>query len=275
MTIDELVEQQGIDNIQKTTRITKENLKKIISKDFGNLNKAQVFGFLSILEREYGVIDNLRGLCEEYYADEEKIENATPQIQPNRTYSVNTRSNPLDSKLIWLIGGLSALFFIAFMAFDKGDKPDMQIPKMTADLNDTNRTIDLNGTQKKEANATDINATNSDVDKNTTDLNSTNVNLDKNVIVSTLQIVPTKKIWFGMVDLGSKAKKDLIVDKPFVIDTIKSMLIATSKATFSLQDQSGKTEYKDFKSHYFKVDKGVLSEITKEQFVTLGGPKKW
>lgn len=84
-----------------------------------------------------------------------------------------------------------------------------------------------------------------------------------------------KKLWFGMVDVTTQAKSDQIIDKPFDINLTKPMVIVTSKATFSLQNQNSKKDYMDYKKHYFKIENGILSEITRDQFVLLGGPKKW
>jgi len=141
--IDELLEQYDIDSIQKTTKVTKKNLKRILAKDFDKLNKAQAFGFLSILEREYGVIEDLRESCEEYFANIEENEKLASQIEPNRPIYMKLKKT-FDSQLILAAIGFLVLLFVAFMAFDPDSKDDIQIPKITVDLNDTNATLDTN-----------------------------------------------------------------------------------------------------------------------------------
>jgi len=267
--IDELLEKHDIDSIQKTTRITKENLQKIIARDFEHVNKVQALGFLSILEREYGPLEDLREDWEEYFHTIEEDEKIVLSIQPNNSSSTRTKINQEMNPQLVLAGiGLLVLVFVAFMAFDadKQEKQAPPIPKMSVDLNDTNETLDENHTQVSEANTTSLNA-----DQNATP----SLLVDQNISSSALQIVPGKKLWFGMVDVTTKDKSDQIIDKPFDINLTKPIAIVTSKATFSLKNKTSKKDYMDYKKHYFKVENGTLSEITKEQFVALGGPKKW
>lgn len=269
MNIDELLEKHDFNSIQKTTRITKENLQKLISKDFENLNKAQALGFLSILDREYGVVEDLREDWEEYFSNREENEKILLQTQPNSTYLTSmTKPKETNPQLVLAGIGLLVLIFVAFMAYD-GDTKEVVVPPVpkVVDLNDTNDILDENHTvqNNNEANVTNANSEN----------NTTMPQGELNVTSSALKIVPMKKLWFGMVDITTQAKSDQIIDKPFDINLTKPMVIVTSKATFSLQNQNSKKDYRDYKKHYFKIENGILSEITRNQFVLLGGPKKW
>ncbi|MDD5360209.1 MAG: hypothetical protein PHI79_04060 [Sulfurovaceae bacterium] len=259
MKIDELLEKHDIDSIQKTTRITKENLKKMISKDFENLNKVQAFGFLSILEREYGAVEDLREDWEEYFHTIEENEKLVLPVRQDNSFltgmKIDKETNP---KLVLAGIGLLILVFVAFMAYDSDTKEIKvpPVPKVVTDLTDTNEVIDENHTQVAET-------------------NTTSLQNEQNITSSTLQIIPVKKLWFGIVDIASQVKNDQIIDKPFDINLTKPIVIVTSKATFSLQNQNSKKDYRDYRKHYFKVENGTLSEITRDQFVLLGGPKTW
>jgi len=48
------LKQYGIDKVSAKTKIAKKNLVKLRDRDFEGFSKPQAFGFLSILQREYG-----------------------------------------------------------------------------------------------------------------------------------------------------------------------------------------------------------------------------
>lgn len=229
MKIDELLEQHGIETIQKTTRITKENLKKIIAKDFENLNKTQVFGFLSILEREYGTIEDLRESAQEYFADIQESENLTLSTKPDTSLLLSMKPRKaFDSQLIIVISGLFIIIFVAFMAFDTNSKENLQIPKMMVDLNDTNATLDTNSSN---VNSSDVNST----IKN--EINATSSNVEQNMTVTAKKLYP------------NKTKKDYGAGKAHSADDNKS--IAATKA---------KTDSNNHKNDYLKVEDGNKSQ---------------
>jgi len=238
--IDELLEQHDIDSIQKTTKITKENLKRILAKDFEKLNKAQVFGFLSILEREYGSIEDLREYAQEYFVDIEESERVALSIEQNRSFSISMKpKKAFDSQLIFAAIGFLVLLFVAFMAFDPDSKDDIQVPKITVDLNDTNATLDTNSS---DTNSSDINST----IKNKA--NATSSNVEQNMTVPAKKQSPNKTI------------EDQTIDKSSSIDDNKSKIITKSKSTSSLQNNKTKTNHNNHKRDYIKVEDGNKSK---------------
>ncbi|MBD3807800.1 MAG: hypothetical protein IE880_03685 [Epsilonproteobacteria bacterium] len=234
MKIDEFLEQYDIDSIQKSTKITKENLRKILAKDFANLNKAQVFGFLSILEREYGAIEDLMQSAQEYFADIEESEKLALSIEPNRSFSISMKpKKAFDSQLIFVVIGFLVLLFVAFMAFDSDSKDGMQVPKMTVDINDTNVTSDINSSDTNSTIKNEANTTSSNVKQNMT--------------------MPIEK------QSPNKTIEDQTIDNSYGSDDNKSKIITKKRSTSSLRNNKIKTNHNNHKRDYIKVEESNKS----------------
>ena len=54
----------GTEKIHEKTHISRDKLELILTKSYGEIRRVQFMGFLSILEREFGI--DLNGIREEY-----------------------------------------------------------------------------------------------------------------------------------------------------------------------------------------------------------------
>ncbi|MDD5405481.1 MAG: hypothetical protein PHE73_00910 [Sulfurovaceae bacterium] len=266
MLLSEILEENSVQSINNKTKISIDTLNKIIARDFSSFKKVQAFGFISILEREYGGrIDDLRRDCEDYFASHLKEE--VTFIAPN---VVKTTSKP--QWLLWLAGfGIFALAtYFLIQSSTSNDRPEYKEEINATKSAAVNQPIEANTTINANAAEKNITIPAAAIDSNRSLAKDNNASS-----VSQLKIVPKSKLWFGMMDIDTKELQNSIISDAFNIDMSKQWLIATSKASFSLQSSQGTKEYKDYHVHYFKADKNGFAEITKEEFVTLGGPKRW
>ncbi|WP_292660133.1 hypothetical protein [Nitratifractor sp.] len=68
MQLNEILEEHSLESISERTRIAPQNLEALIHGDWERLRKVQALGFLSILEREYGVdLSPKREECRAYF----------------------------------------------------------------------------------------------------------------------------------------------------------------------------------------------------------------
>ena len=89
-------------------------------------------------------------------------------------------------------------------------------------------------------------------------------------------ILPFSRLWFGLVDMGTKERNHFSIDSPCMLDiTEKSWLVATSSAPFSLVGDEETKDFNDAKEHYFKIDKNGIELLTKSEYVALGGWSQW
>ncbi len=88
MQLDELVKEETIRDIVNRTHISKNLLDRLTNKKFSELNKTQVMGIVSILEREYGVeLNEIKEEANQYFKDEISDSNrfvvAEPVVRDN------------------------------------------------------------------------------------------------------------------------------------------------------------------------------------------------
>ena len=78
----------GPQKIHENTHISRLHVEGILDEDFTKMTKIQLFGFISILEREYGLdLDPLKNLANKYFQDikdEEGEEDVKVFLAPKR-----------------------------------------------------------------------------------------------------------------------------------------------------------------------------------------------
>ncbi len=107
---------------------------------------------------------------------------------------------------------------------------------------------------------------------------NTSVEVEEPVIegLQSVSVVPVARLWFGVVEMDTKKRDQYSLSKKFELDTKeKSWLLATSPAPFSLVNAKETKKFKDAKAHYFKIDKDGIVELTKREYVKIGGWKRW
>jgi len=93
MQLNELIKQETVRDVIKRTHISKVLLDKLTNGEFDELNKTQVMGAISILEREYDVdLDETKNEAKEYFEDHIKDEKnrflvAEPIVKENNFLS--------------------------------------------------------------------------------------------------------------------------------------------------------------------------------------------
>jgi len=91
-----------------------------------------------------------------------------------------------------------------------------------------------------------------------------------------VMIKPKERLWFGLVDMESQERKQYTVSESFDIDVRnRRWLVATSSAPFTMEAGAVNRSYNDAKEHYFKLDKGGVEVLTKQEYVNLGGYPQW
>ncbi len=111
MQLNELIESEGLEIVNEKTNISIDNLKKLVDLDFEGLNRVKALGFLSILQREYGIeVDTIEDGIKSYFIEH----------TPNDTEPVLVSMDKVDNSsgfLKWIIifiilGGVWYLYSI-------------------------------------------------------------------------------------------------------------------------------------------------------------------
>jgi len=117
MQLNEIIEENSLPTISKRTRISLGNLEAIVARDWSRLQKVQALGFLSILEREYGIdLSDMRAECRAYF------ESLPPVHEENGPLIVAPAETPAGSgtRLVLVLFALLAAGggWIAFVSSD-------------------------------------------------------------------------------------------------------------------------------------------------------------
>ncbi len=89
-------------------------------------------------------------------------------------------------------------------------------------------------------------------------------------------IVPVQKLWFGLINMETKKRIHYSISESFAVNVKdNAWLAATSSAPFSLDDGVESKMFQDAREHYFKLDKEGIKELSKAEYIALGGWDQW
>lgn len=266
----------GIEKVHEQTHISRDKLELVMGKAYGEIGRVQFMGYISILEREYGI--DLNGIKEEYKAFySENAEMLTPK--PSVILQANSNSKPK-----WVLAGVGVIALLI------GGGYLLQSKLSTAPQEDvmhlTTASVEVVD-QNSDANVTDHNETNVSVPAVSpvvTPAVATTPPADENktlkpakalVSAKELSILPKYKVWYGIIDLANGAKTQGVTKEPIAIDTTKNLLIVMGHGRVEIAYPEGKTQLDDRNTVYFASEQGALKQITHKEFLERNGGNGW
>ena len=296
MQLSEILEENSVKSISKKTNISEQNLEYLLANNFAALKKVKTLGFISIIEREYKAdLKAMREEALEYYADTTEDNRITIGMAV-----VEEKKGTSKLSILIILGILGYASWYFFTQFDKKHLSELipfideqTIEKLVGQEDEVKEifiqeTPSENPPQKAEAvttknEAVDTLQTEEVSDSSTQDVVTETVESESEVGEAEVAvekkdilILPFSRLWFGLVDIGTKDRDHFSIDAPYRLDiTDKSWLVATSSAPFSLVDGEETKDFNDAKEHYFKIDKNGIESLTKSEYVTLGGWSQW
>ncbi len=108
MQLNEVIEENSIVTISKRTRLSVENIEKLVHRDFSDMKRVKALGFISILEREFGIeLDALRKECGDYFS-------SSPEEEFDARLVITAPESDEQA------GGLLSKFFMLLVLFGIG-----------------------------------------------------------------------------------------------------------------------------------------------------------
>lgn len=256
----------GTEKIHERTHISRDKVELILTKSYANIGKVQFMGFLSILEREFGV--DLTEVRYEYTQFQNEHDSLFPKKE---SVILQPHSN---AKQMWMIGGVLLIAVLVaggyfFQTVISNEPNEEVITLSTAAVQVVEEPAEENLTETPEANTT-LPA----VENNATE--PVQVSAKENVIADKdLRIHPTYKVWVGMIDTATGEKTQTITSEPIVIDTSKNWLIVLGHGRVEIESPAGKKLLKEKETVWFVYENGALTQLSKEEFVQRNGGKNW
>jgi hypothetical protein len=249
----------GAEKIHERTHISRDKMERFLSKSYDEIARVQFMGYLSILEREYGI--DLSATKEEYNAFHRDNET----LMLSKTSAI-LQSNT-NSKSKWIaagIVGIAALMGGGYLLQGvMSSAPKEEVMHLTtANVN----VVDIQENNQSEANET---VAPSILAQEGTEENTSAP------IKNQVSILPTYKVWYGIIDTASQERKQNTTKEPITIDGSKNYLIVLGHGKIEIQSAEGKTELNESDRVYFVTEEGKLKLIPHKEFVERNGGKEW
>ena len=175
----------GANSIHERTHIARAKLEQLLHKSFDELNRVQFMGFVSILEREYGVnLDSLRSEFDLYVGLHPDMAIAKPSVV------LQASSN---SRTWWIVGAFTAIVVLMVIGsmmqgvFSVSPKEEIMELSSTA--------IDVMDINSSDLNVSDVNAT--DEMNSTIEINATYLSQEQNKSIVSRQDSRGQQPWQG------------------------------------------------------------------------------
>lgn len=284
----------GAQKIHEKTHISREHVQAVLHETFDGLNKIQFLGFISILEREYGVdLKDLKakGLSHFDYIVEEPIH-------------VNTKvfTQPRKKKYYtYLYITLAVLVFILFSYYDLfpsfGNNSQVRHVdnKLIEDVKKNiepalNSISDSNYSDKEETDDQQSDSTSVTLDISTPETSDTPKVSEKSEIsdnteataaaesaevVKSVKIMPKTKVWMGYIDIDSEKKYQKTFSDEFDLDTSKDWLLLFGHGNIDIEVNGELEKFNTSQNLRFKYIDGELTKITIKEFKELNKDSQW
>lgn len=263
----------GIEKVHEQTHISRDKLELVMGKAYGEIGRVQFMGYISILEREYGI--DLNGIKEEYKAF---YNDNADMMAPKPSVILQATSN---SKLKWVVAGIGLIALLIVGGYILQGKlttaPQEDVMHLTtAAVEVVDQNSDVNVTDRNETNTSAVTVAAPEiVPVPAPDLNKSVKPAKTLVSAKELSILPKYKVWYGIIDVANGEKTQGVTKDPITIDTAKNLLIVMGHGRVEITYPDGKTQLDDRNTVYFTSEQGAMKQISHKEFLERNGGKGW
>jgi len=260
----------GAQKIHEQTHIAHKYVQALLHESFEGMQKVQLLGFISILEREYDVdLTPLKERALEYFNTlEESLQSEEASYKQELFKESQPDSNKKKLYIILGIGVAIALVIAYFSMYEKNasphDKREYKVVSKKQESNITKISEEINQTKEiKKSQDANISVTAKELKQK------------KRAVPHTLVIAPRSKVWFGFIDLDSGKKRQKTFSQPFELNASKNYLFTFGHGYIDIIIDNKKISYKDPKSIKFLYKNGKLQKISDDTFKHYNKGKLW
>ncbi len=288
--LEKILKDHGIDKVSARTKISRKHLTKLREKNFEGFSKPQAYGFVSILQREYGDdFEELKKELDAWFCEGEECKEEIFVAKPEQ-------SGPQLKKIVGaavtiLILMAAAMFFVQKESGMTGPAPVESLEAKSA--------VQKSGGNLQIESAEGIKKSSDDTPNSASDnvsrqsgsaeaaMSDAKLAAESNATASggepepyvpmeNAVITPVVKLWFGVIDLKTKKRIAKTTADPYEIESKGRWLLITGHGRFEISDAFGNLfKYNDAQKHYFLIDDGMVKEIPVAEFRRLNGGRVW
>ncbi len=281
--LDKILKKYGIETVSAKTKIPRKHLVKLKEKDFEGFSKPQAYGFVKILQREYGEdFDELKSELDAWFCEGDECKEEIFVTQQRDSGSSVKKMVVLAVLILLLVGGAFIYMQeraseepVASASSGEVQKSPSETKKVASPAQPQERQSEETAAKSEEANST---AAEPVAKKAAVAVEAANKSEEPEPYVPKENpvLTPTVKLWFGIIDLSGKKRVAKTSADPYEIDFKGKKLLVTGHGKFEISDSFGNLfKYNDAKKHYFLIDDGMVKEIPVSEFKRLNGGRIW
>jgi len=292
----------GTQKIHNDTHIIKSHIDSILNEDFESINKVQMFGFLSIIEKEYDLdLTHIRENAKEFYKEQEA------DSQEHGGVFVIASKNK-KSSIFYIILIFIVFITVAFLSLEATSKNN-SVESENRVIEEVKKNINLVKSEKKSEKIEQIKkitpivpikpvAKQIVVKKEKAVVVKPKIELPKKekkvvlekkkeivvkkeskpqevIVPKSLSLIPNTKVWVGYINITKNKKYQKILSEEFSFNPKEEwlMILGHSNVRFNLNGKD--IFYKNRKSLRLHYKAGLLQEVTLEEFRKINRGKKW
>jgi hypothetical protein len=272
----------GAQKIYEDTHIALAYVHSVLNENFDGLSKVQFVGFISILEREYSL--DLTSLREKGLMF---FDNQEPDYSKSHGVFVTPQKK---RKLTYVYLSIAVVIFllVAFMSSsqekesvktavvldNKAIETAKQVIKPSPEINDVNETLKNNLTQEPEKPESML-VVEPVVKPTIEPVVEPVVEPEKVVIVKSLKIIPSTKVWIGFIQQDTRIKKQKVIAKALSLDPEKPWLLALGHGNIEIEINGKIKKFSSLESIRFSYKNGELKQLSIKEFKALNEGRLW
>ncbi len=263
----------GAHKIFETTHIAKKYAQDILDENFSSMTKIQFAGFISILEREYGV--DLQDLILAYGIV--PIETQEPKKEPFIVTSAEEGTEKKSNKALYIGVAVAIVVLVIILNFSDSTQ------KVTGEeikLKEEPITVvsELNNTTIQEAknnlNTLD-NTSLENIQGEVEPIVVEEIAAVEPIHTTKFLITPRSKLWIGIVDLDSFKRSQKLGSVPFELNPDKEWLLVMGHGFVDFEVNDEEKHFKDKNKVWFAYENGTLTKISRSEFKEKNRGKAW
>ncbi len=260
----------GAQKIHEQTHISHKYVQAILHESFDGMQKVQLLGFISILEREYEVdLSALKERAIEHFEEPQMLLEEEPQYK--KELLVSSMPNRKRVYIIALVLFVIVAGVLYLIVTDKNPSAEKSKNTETTTAYDTRKNL----SEKSKASKNKIVST-KDQNKNVEQSSIEGKTLKPLAVQKhTLSIFPRTKVWLGIIDLDTGKKRQTVTSQSIELNASKNYLLSFGHGYIDIDLDGNTTSFKDPKNIKFLYKNGELTQIGNEEFKRHNKGRLW
>lgn len=263
----------GAQKIHERTHIARHHVQALLHESFEDMTKIQMQGFISILQREYGVdLSEYKAKVDEYY-----LLNA-PEIDDGETRFFVSPTRKKKYTFVYVLIAIVIFAVAMFLTLDKvaqsSEKTDNHIIDNSAienakeSMSKAEELEVLNDEDLKESNATRADLQEDKEEEKSLEPQAIEV-------VKSFKILPKAELWIGYIDLSDHKKYQKLFSDELELDPNKEWILSLGHGNVNIEIDGELKEFSDRSNLRLLYRDSKISKISFTEFKELNRGQKW